>query len=78
VRYEWNIEKAEANLRKHGVAFVDAIAALEDPSRLEEVEPAVVAGEERVDVIGIAHGAVLFVVTTLRDEDHLGPKGDPT
>jgi uncharacterized protein len=30
--------KAAENLRKHGVDFVDAIAALEDLNRLEELD----------------------------------------
>jgi len=29
-RFEWDREKAEANLVKHGVAFEDAAAALAD------------------------------------------------
>ena len=30
VSFEWDAEKAEANLRKHGVDFADAALALED------------------------------------------------
>ncbi len=29
VRYEWDPRKASANARKHGVAFADAVGALE-------------------------------------------------
>jgi uncharacterized DUF497 family protein len=36
VQYEWDNGKAAENLRKHGVDFADAIAALEDPNRLEK------------------------------------------
>jgi uncharacterized DUF497 family protein len=36
VQYEWDDAKAALNLRKHGVDFTDAIAALEDEHRLEE------------------------------------------
>jgi uncharacterized DUF497 family protein len=39
VHYEWDNGKAAENLRKHGVDFADAIAALEDPNRLEEIDP---------------------------------------
>jgi uncharacterized protein len=38
VKYEWDNGKAAANLRKHGVDFADAIAALEDSNRLEEID----------------------------------------
>ena len=69
VRYEWDDGKAAVNLRKHGVDILDSIAALEDPNRVEEIDTRFVYGEERIQVIGMAHGNVLFVIVTLRDED---------
>jgi uncharacterized protein len=69
VQYEWDNGKAANNLRKHGVDFADAIAALEDPNRLEETDTRFNYGEERIQVIGMAHGNVLFVIVTHRDED---------
>ena len=49
--------------------FSDAIAALEDPNRLEEIDIRLAYDEERMQVIGMAHRDVLFVVVTLRDGD---------
>jgi uncharacterized DUF497 family protein len=69
VRYEWDNGKAVENLRKHGVDFADAIAALEDPNRIEEIDDRFVHDGERVQVIGMAGGRVLFVVMTLIGED---------
>ncbi len=69
MQYEWDDAKAAENLRKHGVDFTDAIAAVEDPNRLEDIDPRFEYGEERIQVIGVARGGVLFVVVTLRDED---------
>ena len=69
VQYEWDNGKAADNLRKHGVDFVDAIAALEDANRVEEIDTRFVYGEERIQVIGMTHGGGLFVIVTLRDED---------
>jgi uncharacterized DUF497 family protein len=69
VHYEWDAGKAAANLRKHGVDFADAIAALQDPNRVEEIDARFVYGEKRTRVIGMAHREVLFVVVTFRDED---------
>jgi uncharacterized protein len=69
VQYEWDNGKAAMNLREHGVDFADAIAALEDTNRVEEVDSRFVYGEERIQVIGMAHGKVLLVVVTLRGED---------
>ena len=69
VQYEWDNGKAAENLRKHGVDFADAIAALEDPNRLEEIDTRFEYSEERIQVIGMVRGDVLFVIVTLRGED---------
>lgn len=69
MRYEWDGAKAGANLRKHGVAFEDAIAALEDPRRLERIDSRLGYGEDRLQVLGMAQSRVLLVIATLRGED---------
>jgi uncharacterized protein len=69
VEYEWDNRKAASNLREHGVDFRDAIAALEDPNRLENIDMRFNHGEERIQVIGMAKGRVLFVVATMPDEE---------
>jgi uncharacterized DUF497 family protein len=51
------------------VDFADAIAALEDPNRIEEIDDRFVYDGERVQVIGMAGGRVLLVVMTLIGED---------
>ena len=56
MEYEWDNRKAASNLRDHGVDFADAIAALEDPHRLEDIDTRFIYGEERVQVIGMAQG----------------------
>jgi uncharacterized DUF497 family protein len=65
MEYAWDDAKAAANLAKHGIDFLDAIGALTDPKRIEEIDDAIAYGEAR---IGMTRGAVLFVVTTMRDE----------
>ena len=69
MQYEWDNGKAAENLRKHGVDFADAIAALEDPNRVEEIDDRFVYDEERIRVIGMAQGRVLFVIVTLPVEN---------
>ena len=69
MNYEWDDEKAIFNLRQHGVDFMDAVGAFEDPNRLEEIDTRFEYGEERLQVVGIAHDTVLFVVATMRSED---------
>ena len=69
MQYEWDNSKAAENLRKHGVDFADAIAALEDLNRLEEIDLQFAYDEERIQVIGMTQDDVLFVIVTLRSED---------
>lgn len=66
--YEWDAAKAAENRRRHGIDLTDSIAALEDPNRIEELDGRFEYGEERIRIIGMAVGNVLFVVVTLRDE----------
>jgi uncharacterized protein len=50
--WTWDLEKARANLRKHGVSFAEAVIALEDPlaltvpDRMREEERLVTVGQE--------------------------------
>lgn len=82
MQYEWDNGKAAENLRQHGVDFADAIAALEDANRLEEIDTRFAYGEQRIKVIGMARAGVLFVIVTLRGEDrcpnNFGLKGHTT
>lgn len=50
------------------VDLVDAIGALADPYRIEDIDDRFSYGEERTRTIGMTNGIVLFVVTTLRGE----------
>ena len=66
MEYEWDNAKAAINRRKHDVDFVDSIVALEDPNRLEELDKTFPHGEERMQIIGMARGNMLFVIVTHR------------
>lgn len=59
----------QPRIARHGVDFTDAIAALEDPNRLEYVDTRFTYGKERIEVIGRAQGHILFVVMTMRNEE---------
>ena len=66
--YEWDAPKAAANLRKHGVDFVDAVSALEDPFCLTMTDPDS-NGEQRLISIGLSlTGRVLVTVFTHRGD----------
>ncbi|MEG3436934.1 BrnT family toxin [Pannus brasiliensis CCIBt3594] len=66
--YQWNPDKAIANLRKHGIDFADAVSVFED--YLAITIPDNRFEEERFITIGIdAFGRVLVVVYTLRGDE---------
>jgi hypothetical protein len=66
--YQWNRDKAVANVRKHGIDFADAVSVFSDD--LAITIPDERFGEERFVTIGVdAFGRVLVVVYTLRDDE---------
>jgi uncharacterized protein len=68
VNYQWDKEKAKANLLKHGVSFADAVAVFSDDAALtiEDDDP----DEQRFVTIGVdAFGRVLVVAYTWRREE---------
>lgn len=58
--FEWDEAKARTNLRKHGVAFTDAVTVFLDPRAIDAPD---LEHPERYVIIGRAKGSrVLFVV----------------
>jgi uncharacterized DUF497 family protein len=66
--YEWDPDKARANLIKHYIRFADAVIALEDERALT-IRDISSEEEERWVTLGMdAYGRVLVVVYTWRAE----------
>lgn len=66
--YQWDSDKAAANLRKHGIDFADAVSVFSDD--LAITIPDERFDEERFITVGIdAFGRVLVVVYTWRDNE---------
>ncbi|GAB4143774.1 MAG: BrnT family toxin [Elainellaceae cyanobacterium] len=66
--YQWNRDKAIANLRKHGIDFADAVSVFSDD--LAITIPDERFDEERfVTIGGDAFARVLVVVYTMRDDE---------
>ena len=66
----WDPEKAEMNLKKHGIRFAQAVVVLDDPYAVTVIDYECDPGEERLVTLGAdAHGRVLLVVHTHRGED---------
>jgi uncharacterized protein len=66
--YEWDPDKAAANLGRHDVDFADAVGVFEDEYALRREDPDA-QGEPRFVIIGMDFlGRVLVVVYTYRGE----------
>ena len=69
MEFEWNEEKAEANLAKHGVSFDEAKTAFDDPLYVDFYDPDHSLDEHRYIIIGESHqGRLLIVSYTERDD----------
>lgn len=65
--FEWDEEKAAANLRKHRIDFRDAALVFEDENYIEYYDRGSSVFEDRYNVIGKVDD-ILFVVYTGRGE----------
>lgn len=65
MRFEWDRNKAAANLEKHGVSFEDAVTIFYDPLAATFADPDHSEREERWVTIGqSARGSLLVVCHT--------------
>ena len=68
--YEWDENKAEANLSKHGVSFDEAKTVFDDPLYVEFYDPDHSFVEHRFILLGKSmQGRVLFVSYVERNEN---------
>jgi uncharacterized DUF497 family protein len=65
--FEWDSTKAESNVRKHGVTFEEAAGALADLNSVEIADA--IHPENTITLAMSPHARVLYIVTTLRDND---------
>jgi uncharacterized DUF497 family protein len=61
-QFEWDAEKATANVRKHGVSFDEAVTAFGDPLSVLLLDPDHSTGEDRYLVLGMSAAGRLLVV----------------
>ena len=61
MEFEWDANKAQSNLRKHGVRFEDAVLVFDDPQHLSRQDRHE-NGEYRWQTIGLVHGIVVILV----------------
>lgn len=69
IRFIWDARKADANRRKHGVSFEEALAVFSDPRARIHDDPVHSEHEHREIIVGhSASGRVLLVSFTERSE----------
>jgi hypothetical protein len=62
LRFEWDKKKADANLRKHGVSFDEAVEVFYDPNALEDYDQTHSDEEGRFFIIGLSSRRLLYVI----------------
>ena len=66
--FEWDEEKAAANLAKHGVSFAEAQTVFDDPLYVDFFDPDHSFDEQRYIIVGESRqGRLLLVSYTERD-----------
>jgi uncharacterized DUF497 family protein len=73
MEFEWNEDKAQANLSNHGVSFDEAKTVFDDPFFIDFYDPDHSDDEERYIIIGQSQQQRLLVVsyTERRDKTRL-------
>jgi hypothetical protein len=68
--FEWDANKARANLAKHAVSFQEATTVFGDPVSVTIPDPAHSQAEKRSIILGKSHqGRILVVVHTERGDN---------
>jgi uncharacterized DUF497 family protein len=63
VKFEWDPAKAEENLAKHGISFVEAQSVFRDPLAFTFDDPDHSIGERRFLTVGYSSASRLVVVS---------------
>lgn len=71
MEFEWDPDKAAANVRKHGVEFAEAMTALGDPLEMTIPDPEHSESEFRFLSLGMSAGGRLLVVAYTEREDRI-------
>ena len=67
-RFEWDDDKARANLAKHSVSFEDASRIFDSSDVVDEADLTMDYGEVRYRAVGLVKGRFLAVFFTFRGD----------
>lgn len=69
-KFEWDVQKAASNLRKHGISFDEAVSVFADGLALTFVDSDHYESEDRSRTFGMSNkGRLLVVVHTERRDN---------
>jgi uncharacterized DUF497 family protein len=70
-RFEWNPDKALANLKKHGVSFAEARTVFDDPVLITVLDEKHSQVEERYITIGLSRQKQLLLIAHTDRAGHI-------
>lgn len=65
--FEWDIDKEKANIKKHGLSFIEAAHAYLDENSVEKYDFDHSISEDRWNIIAMCEELLLFITYTIRD-----------
>ncbi|MBE9193429.1 BrnT family toxin [Gloeocapsopsis crepidinum LEGE 06123] len=71
LRFEWDDQKAQLNIKKHGISFDEAATIFYDPHYLEDYDEAHSDQEDRFKIIGMSSNRRLLVATYIQRVDRI-------
>ncbi|MBK6327469.1 MAG: BrnT family toxin [Chloroflexi bacterium] len=71
MEFEWDEEKAETNLSKHGVSFDEARTVFDDPLYLDFYDPDHSEAEDRFIIVGQSQQRRLLIVSYTERRDKI-------
>ena len=71
MEFEWDLRKAAANQRKHGVSFKEAATVFGDFLSTRATDPAHSAGENRYITVGLSNLGRLLIIAHADREDRI-------
>jgi uncharacterized DUF497 family protein len=69
MEFEWDEEKAAANLAKHGISFEEAKTVFDDPLYVDFYDPDHSVDEHRYIIIGESRQRRLLIVSYMERDD---------
>ena len=67
--FDWDEDKNQTNIEKHGVSFENAVKVFDDPNRITYYDEQHSKAEDRFHCVGKADGGILTVRFVIRNNN---------